>query len=672
MYEDSDMDTHTIMGWRNCADFNLEEGYNADNKFLIEVRDNKATIYVMEGESKTKVREFTDDALRDHRRVGLSISSWDFTPIESRFDDFSLSLPLEGAPVLNTITDLDSDGNYIVAWSDMTGAMTYTLEEDNNAEFISPVIRYADRDSQYTVHAQSSGTWYYRVQASNVTQESLWSNIESITVETPPEGDTYEDDDACAAASAIPTDGTVQPHTFHDQGDADWVTFTAEAGATYVIQGSDVGPQVDLVPELHNSCSQPALPGDDLDFGQGFRLVWDCPVTGTYYLKVFNRDTAVYGEEAYYDLSIREQSGEGVAIVVAGHRSVPEPLMRNITYAANMAYRVFLTGGYDQDRIYYLHPDSTTDADGDGTSDVDAVSSSANLQQAITGWAADWVGPGTPVYLYLVDHGGDDLFYIDTWSDTVSAAELNGWLTELENSTGCEEINIIMEACESGSFIVRPASLSRTGRIVITASRADQTAYAYSNGQGAYFSNTFLSQLAGGADLWTAYTESRDALWAKRNVLNYQQPWLDDNGDGVADALDGDVARQRGLLSAFGSAVPWIAELSPQQQIEGYTSVITATIYDDGTLEEVWAEIYPPAYRPPDDPDSVQLIDVPQVRLTQTGAQTYRGTYGGFTEVGEYQVVVSARDDDQNHAVPQVTTVRTGWYVYLPLVLRAP
>jgi hypothetical protein len=94
MYEDSDMDTHTIMGWRNCADFNLEEGYNADNKLLVEVRDNKATIYVMEGESKTKVREFTDDALRDHRRVGLVTGSWDFTPVESRFDNFWIE-PME-------------------------------------------------------------------------------------------------------------------------------------------------------------------------------------------------------------------------------------------------------------------------------------------------------------------------------------------------------------------------------------------------------------------------------------------------------------------------------------------------------------------------------------------------------------------------------------------------
>ena len=50
----------------------------------------------------------------------------------------------------------------------------------------------------------------------------------------------------------------------------------------------------------------------------------------------------------------------------------------------------------------------------------------------------------------------------------------------------------------------------------------------------------------------------------------------------------------------------------------------------------------------------------------------YSGLYGGFTELGEYRVVVHARDDDHNHAVPRVTAVHTGYQVYLPLTLRTP
>lgn len=87
-YEGSDLDTHTIMAWRNCATFQLDGGYDADNHMRVEVRDNKATIYVMDGGNKVEVKSFTDDALRNHRRVGLVTGTWDYTPVNSHFDDF--------------------------------------------------------------------------------------------------------------------------------------------------------------------------------------------------------------------------------------------------------------------------------------------------------------------------------------------------------------------------------------------------------------------------------------------------------------------------------------------------------------------------------------------------------------------------------------------------------
>jgi hypothetical protein len=342
--------------------------------------------------------------------------------------------------------------------------------------------------------------------------------------------------------------------------------------------------------------------------------------------------------------------------------------MSNFTYSANMAYRIFRRGGYSPEQIYYLHPDVLTDADGDGIADVDAPSSSDNLQWAMTNWAAERVGPETPFYLYMIDHGADDLFYIDTWTDAVSAASLDNWLTELERE-GCP-INVILESCESGSFILPPHSISGPNRVIISAAQAGQIAYGPASGRGAYFSNTFLPQFAGGADLWSAYTASREALWNRRLLLNYQQPWLDDNGDGVSDRLDGEVARQRGLLAAFGSAVPWIATVSPAKQIESTSAVITATIYDDGAIEEVWAEIYPPSYHPPESPNPITTIDVPRIRLVQIGSQTYSGTYEEFNEMGEYQIIVYAQDEDSYQATPRVTTVRTGYEIYLPMLLR--
>ena len=44
--------------------------------------------------------------------------------------------------------------------------------------------------------------------------------------------------------------------------------------------------------------------------------------------------------------------------------------------------------------------------------------------------------------------------------------------------------------------------------------------------------------------------------------------------------------------------------------------------------------------------------------------------YGGFTEIGEYHIVVYAEDDEGDQAAPKGTDVQRGWEVYLPIVLK--
>jgi hypothetical protein len=89
------------------------------------------------------------------------------------------------APTLYAIDNLDGDGDYLVDWSDVSGATGYTLEEDDNAAFSSPATRYSGSQSQWVTSDHAAGTWYYRVRASNAVGDSPWSNAESVTV-TPP------------------------------------------------------------------------------------------------------------------------------------------------------------------------------------------------------------------------------------------------------------------------------------------------------------------------------------------------------------------------------------------------------------------------------------------------------------------------------------------------------
>lgn len=83
------MVTTPIRDWGTCTNL-LANNYNQANRLLVEVRDNRATVFVHNNNVKTQIFAFTDDALRNHRQVGLITGSWFWTPIESRFDNFKL------------------------------------------------------------------------------------------------------------------------------------------------------------------------------------------------------------------------------------------------------------------------------------------------------------------------------------------------------------------------------------------------------------------------------------------------------------------------------------------------------------------------------------------------------------------------------------------------------
>lgn len=86
------------------------------------------------------------------------------------------------AATLDPIANPELDGSYTVNWNDVTNATSYTLEEDDNAGFTSPSVRYTGGTSQYAIMGQGPGIWYYRVRAGNATLQSDWSNTQSAGV----------------------------------------------------------------------------------------------------------------------------------------------------------------------------------------------------------------------------------------------------------------------------------------------------------------------------------------------------------------------------------------------------------------------------------------------------------------------------------------------------------
>jgi hypothetical protein len=381
-------------------------------------------------------------------------------------------------------------------------------------------------------------------------------------------------------------------------------------------------------------------------------------------IQVTAYDTA--DNHATATLTVQRLPGLNGAVVLAGGHNNSRSYQSKIDYLTNRAYRTFHDAGFGPEEIFYLSP-SPQDADGDGLSDVISPTTPANVHAALQ-WAADKVGPGVPFFLYLADHGYKEEFCADGCDDgSLWSDQLDAWLDELETSSGCDLVNVIIEACHSGSFIdqVQDAaqSLSQAGRVIVTAT--DRNHNAYASAQGAYFSDAFFSAAAESASLLGSFLYAKDV--AELETHN-QTPWLDDNGDGLSDPADGAVAANRYIASFFGGVLPRITSASVS--LLNGTGTIRAAVERGGEpIDTVWAAIYAPSFQ---EPISTTLeLGVPLVELQRDPEQegSFTAFYDRFDEEGSYEVVIHAQDQAGNYARPSL--VQTGMHVvYLPLVMR--
>jgi hypothetical protein len=494
-----------------------------------------------------------------------------------------------------------------------------------------------------------------------------------------PGGDEYEKDDTCGQARPIQINGAARQHNFHQYEDFDWVWFEGLAGVTYVIQTANTGPRADTVLELYPQCDQPPSQSDDNPFGPGATLVFPAPSSTTYYVRVLQSDGSVYGGGTDYELSVRAQAPPGAAVIVAGRLHASDYRQPIINATANLAYQTFLESGFSAEEIQYLNADL-------GQPGVDGVPSWENVREAIQDWARGRVGLGVPLWVYLVDHGEVDQFHNEV-GEVVTAAELNLWLSNLEATSGVDQVTVVIDACHSGSFIDTQQmggygldEVSGHGRVVVASTTYRWFAYAPRIVPDQptpllYFSDGFWHALGDSQDIWNAFLAGRASVEAGGQLCGdydytCQRPWLDDNGDSWFDRADGQVARGRGLAVALGdTVVPYVDWVEVGEISEG-RATIRAQVRDDVSVTRVWARVFAPSFAPPESTDgSVPVIEVPEVELDSAGGDVYQGEYGGFTERGGYQVVVYAVDDEGRAGMPRWVLVEER-EVFLPLVLR--
>lgn len=493
------------------------------------------------------------------------------------------------------------------------------------------------------------------------------------TATEPPsgDGDAFENDDTCAKARTIASDGSIQIHTFHKNADADWVHFDSVAGKEYIIDVNIPADSLaDVTLEIYPACDGLSLGGQDYAYSPGVRLQWKAETNGPIHLKLNNNDADIFGAQVRYEVSVRakdESAKPGALILVAGAIKNNDTVQPNIYHVTDAVYKLFTDKGYTDDRIYYLAPDRSHSAK------VDATSTRANLQAAIQEWAKEYVGSDRALTLYLMDHGAKELFYLDKQrGEWVSPDDLNSWLNNLETATPGLAVNVIIEACFSGSFITTPGSLSKPGRVVVTST--DDNNLAWASQEGARFSDHLLPALARGDSLYSSY---RQAQIAAQISHPNQAAWIDGDGDGNPhDSAEQSVAVRRGFN--FPGSLPdlwppYIAKTYPPTAIEDGRGLLRANVRDDdNAVSHVWAVIYPPSYAPPTTGDALVQEALATVTLLVEGNDWYRAYYDGFRENGTYRVVIYADDAQDLEARPleMLVEINNGSRVFLPLVVR--
>lgn len=484
---------------------------------------------------------------------------------------------------------------------------------------------------------------------------------------SPVAGDPYEPDDECSPSpqTLIPSDGMIQVHTFHRPLDVDWVTFSAISGTTYLIE-VQIPPDslADVALELNDRCGGLPQGQQDHVFTPGVRMLYRAAESGLLHLQLSNHDASVAGAQVIYQLSVRalaDQATPGAVIIVAGRLTNEDPLQPKIHHVTNAIRQLFLNHGYGDERIYYLATDQNLPGS-PITPTVDA------LRLAITEWAPNFVGPDRALTIYLVDHGVQEKVYLDKPNNEwVTSQQMNRWLDILNERRPGTKINVIIEACHSGSFVDLPETVSQNNRVVITSTNVENRAWASED--GAIFSDHFLEALDGGASLLEAFSRGR---WAAGLANQAQASWLDGNGNGIPnEAADEAAAAVRGFTytgSFLGGWPPYVVR--GEVNLAGSHSVIRAEVRDDEKVRRVWAVIYGPSYTPPGPGEKLIYEVLPTAVLFPQGNGWYAAEYAGFTEPGLYRVVVYAEDDILMEAQPRVITVVNGMRAFLPMVLR--
>ncbi|MDM8525288.1 hypothetical protein QUF80_18105 [Desulfococcaceae bacterium HSG8] len=303
------------------------------------------------------------------------------------------------------------------------------------------------------------------------------------------------------------------------------------------------------------------------------------------------------------------------------------------------AYKALLSQGYSKDAVYYLSPDTKTDADGDGMPDADVETTYQNLSYAITEWAKSY----SNVLLYMTGSSSDSAFILNE-TENITALQLKGLADNLQQAISGRLI-FIYDASQPQGFSDQMKPQAGKERIVITSASSHEDARFERDGQFS-FSCSFWMSLSLNANLYNAF------LNAGRVMEGYQRAFLDADGDGKGNEADDkylaeDIVIGRGY--AASSDLSKIQNVSDAFMLNGERSAAIQASGVTGShgVENVLAVITPPG-KTSRSPEELWGPDEDGV---------YKTYYDGFTSEGAYKIRFYASDERGIYSLPVQSTV---------------
>ncbi|NQU44497.1 hypothetical protein HQ520_14495 [bacterium] len=375
------------------------------------------------------------------------------------------------------------------------------------------------------------------------------------------------------------------------------------------------------------------------------------------------RDSTGAVGRAYVNvISSSALGASGKAVVLAG-RKPNDPLWETTNNLSHFIYQMLLFRGFSKENVRYLNPVVNQDVDGNGSADdIYAASSRAALEEALTTFAA-----GSPqLFVYLIDHGLADAETGTNGSircnetEVVYASEVAAYLDALQETGGVTTITLVVDCCQSGSFLP-PCSGAPAGkaRVVVCSTSSLQKAF-FSRLGLVSFTNSFVSGLYSGLSVGEAFDLAAGAMSGFP-----QKAIFDDDGDGIYKKdLDGAIARSLRVGPAFiaGADRPQIGTISPNRMLSGGGTEGTIWAGDVSSVypvERVWAAVAAPGFIPEARLDpSEPVLSLPEIDLDWNGAnQRHEVTTNTFTQMGAYVIYIYARDIWGGVSYPKITYI---------------